>query len=382
MKILHLCISAFYIDNYSYQENMLPKYHAKMGHDVTIIASTYSFGSNGKPCYLKGPSEYLNTDGIKVLRIDYKKPLYKVNKILKRYNGLYQTIERVSPDIIFTHNISAVDMHQLYLYMRHHPKTILFGDNHADYINSGRNLLSRYVLHSIIWRHYALEIEPYIHKCFGVTPMRCRFLKEVYHIPDHKIDFLPMGIDDDAIPENKEIVKKEMRQSLGISDKDFLIFTGGKIDKLKNTHILIEAIQKLSDPRIHLVICGTFTPEMNYLNQNIKSNSIHYLGWCDAEKVINYMTASDIACFPGTHSTLWEQCVGIGLPAIFKRWPEMEHVNVNDNCVFVRGEDVDELKSTIQHLVFTQEFGIMKQHAVQAACHFLYSEIAKKAISI
>ena len=47
MKIVHLCLSAFFIDNYSYQENMLPKYHVKMGHKVTVIASIFSFNNEG-----------------------------------------------------------------------------------------------------------------------------------------------------------------------------------------------------------------------------------------------------------------------------------------------------------------------------------------------
>ncbi len=30
MKIVHMCLGCFYPDNYSYQENMLPKYHKEM----------------------------------------------------------------------------------------------------------------------------------------------------------------------------------------------------------------------------------------------------------------------------------------------------------------------------------------------------------------
>ena len=43
MKILHLMLACFYIDKYSYQENYLPKYHKKQGHDVEIIASLFTF---------------------------------------------------------------------------------------------------------------------------------------------------------------------------------------------------------------------------------------------------------------------------------------------------------------------------------------------------
>ena len=40
MKIMHPCLAAFYIDDYGYQENILPKAHKKSGHDVEIVAST------------------------------------------------------------------------------------------------------------------------------------------------------------------------------------------------------------------------------------------------------------------------------------------------------------------------------------------------------
>jgi hypothetical protein len=94
------------------------------------------------------------------------------------------------------------------------------------------------------------------------------------------------------------------------------------------------------------------------------------------------MLASDLACFPGTHSTLWEQTVGVGLPGIFKRWPEMEHVNINGNCKFVKGDDAEELKSVIESLLlFTENYRKMQELASEASHSFLYSEISKKAIS-
>ena len=50
MKIVHLCLASFYPDNYSYQENLLPKFHKELGYDVEVIASTQSFDEYGKVC--------------------------------------------------------------------------------------------------------------------------------------------------------------------------------------------------------------------------------------------------------------------------------------------------------------------------------------------
>ena len=361
---------------------MLTKYHKKMGHTVTVIASLYTFNENGKESYLSGPSEYDDANGVHVIRLAYKRPV-KVFSILRRFKGLRESIERVQPDIIFSHNVSYSDTTVVVDYLRCHPHVKLYADNHADYINSARNCLSRNILHPIIWRHYSKKLEPYLIRCYGVTPMRCRFLKEMYHIKAGLVEFLPMGVDDEAIPDNRIVIRTNIRKKLGLTEDDFLVVTGGKIDRLKNTHVLIKAMDILNVEHLHLIICGTLTPEMDYLKTILDSKPhIHYLGWCSAEEVMNYMVAADLACFPGTHSTLWEQSVGIGVPAIFKRWPEMEHVYVNGNCRFVKGENANELADAIGELINTNKYKEMLSLAQIASTNFRYSVIAKRAIGL
>ena len=378
MKIVHLCLSCFYIDNYSYQENMLPKYHVKMGHDVTVIASLVSFNKDGRACLLESASEHNDINGYKVIRLNYKSP-NKIYKVLRRYEAFYKVLENEKPDIIFSHGVSMADNSVLKKYLKKHTNVKLYADNHADFINSATNFLSKNVLHKIIWRHYAKKIEPYLIKCYGVTPMRCRFLKEMYNINSNIIDFLPMGVDDESIPSNKDEIRNNIRKQYNIGSDDILIFTGGKIDKRKNTHILIDAIMQLNNPKLHLVICGVLSPEMVYLKEKL-NNNIHYLGWCNSEQVMNNMIASDLACFPGTHSTLWEQAVGVGLPCILKYWEEMTHTNRNDNCIFVNGDDTSELKDVIDRMLDKDFYKLQREKAYKAAYNFLYSDIAKKAI--
>ena len=93
------------------------------------------------------------------------------------------------------------------------------------------------------------------------------------------------------------------------------------------------------------------------------------------------MVAADFACFPGTHSTLWEQAIGLGLPAIYKRWFEMEHVNVNDNCLLIKGEDENGLIVALTRFLDTDFRSVITQKAVIASNSFLYSQIAYKAIN-
>jgi glycosyltransferase involved in cell wall biosynthesis len=312
----------------------------------------------------------------------YKTP-QKIYRILRRYDNFYHTLSQEAPDIIFIHCLSFADASIVVKYLKEHPEVRVFGDNHTDYINSARNWLSMNILHKIVWRHYARKLEPYLIKCYGVTPLRCHFLTEVYKISPDIVEFLPMGVDDDAIPEDRNKVRKTIREELGVADDAFLIMTGGKIDVRKNTHILLEAIKRINNPKLYLVICGVLAPEMEYIKEQFDSN-VHYLGWCNAQRVMDCMVAADLACFPGTHSTLWEQAVGVGLPAIFKHWNEMNHMNVNDNCIFVEGENIEELTQRIAQMLDLDNdfYNQQMQNAKAAAPFFCYSEIAKKAIGL
>lgn len=361
---------------------MLTKYHAKMGYEVSVIASLYNFNEKGVGVITGEPRTYYNTDGVKVIRLAYKKPFFW-GKTLRKYKGTKEAIEKESPDIIFSHNLQFGDTGVVVKYLKKRPKVILYADNHGDFINSARNWISKNIKHRLVWKYFIKKIEPYIKTIYGVTPVRCRFLREIYHINPAIIDYLPLGVDDDAIPENKDMIRKSVREELAIDDNQVLIMTGGKLELRKNIHFLFEAFKKISDKNLHLVVCGTFTPEVSFLEDKMRrDNRIHLMGWCSSERVMNIMLASDFVCFPGTHSTLWEQAVGLGLPAIFKYWKEMDHVNVNNNCILVKGEDVDEIVSAIRVMAEKKNYLQYKSLAVEASSSFLYSNISKKAIGL
>ena len=45
MRILHMCLGSFFVDNYSYQENILPKYHKALGNEeIRTIITAFGTG--------------------------------------------------------------------------------------------------------------------------------------------------------------------------------------------------------------------------------------------------------------------------------------------------------------------------------------------------
>lgn len=384
-KIVHLCLSCFFIDNYSYQENILPKHHVLMGFDVTVIASLVSFNDKGESCLLDKPSTYYdNKNKYKIIRIDYKGKFAKsFNKILRRYDGLYNHLVHENPDIIFMHGMNFWDVIQIKKYIVNHPEVKLFADSHADKVNSGNHIISRLFMIPILWRNIIKIIEPYIIKSFGVTPSRLNYIIEVYKFPKEKTDLLVLGVDDAAIPKNISEIQKSVKRELNINNNDFVVVTGGKIDFKKNIHLLLDAVNEINSKNVHVIIFGQIMPICQEYFVKFKSNNnFHFVGWSSNEEVMNYLLTANLACFPGTHSTLWEEAIGLGIPAIFKNWEGMTHLNINGNCKFVNNDSVYEIKNQILSLMNPDEYSIIKDKAILASVHFKYSQIAKKAIDL
>lgn len=385
MKIVHICLGCFYIDNYSYQENILPKYHKKLGYDVSIIASRLSFNANGVACLVEA-NEYINEYGIPVTRLNYSKGIEKVSKFLRLYDNLYNTLEKENPDILFIHGCQFLDIRYIKHYLKRHSHVKVFVDNHADFSNSATNWLSKNILHKFIWKKCAHIIEPYTEKFYGVLPARVDFLKNVYKIPEQKIEFLPMGADDEKFAQIENLEFKALfRQKYNIKENEFLVVTGGKIDNSKKQILLLmEAIKRLENTNIKLIVFGSVVEELReQINLLADGEKIQYIGWISSDESYNYFGMADLVVFPGRHSVFWEQVAGIGVPMLVKYWEGTTHIDIGGNCEFLHEDSVDEIKNKIEEIVRNEDqYEKMKNVAKKnGKLKFSYSKISEKSIN-
>ena len=381
MKIVHLMLACFYIDNYSYQENYLPKYHRMLGHDVEIIASRVTFDENGRSTLLPKGGKYLNEYNIPVTRLEYAKG--KLGKRFRYYVGLKEELERAQPDLIFIHGVQFMDVKVVAQYCKSHSKVKVYADNHSDFSNSAKTWSSRYILHRFFWKRCAQKINKYVVKFYGVLPARVEFLKSEYKVPENKIELLVMGADDECVEAASRIeVRHKIRAKYNLSEDDFVVMTGGKIDAYKTqTLLLMEAISGIDNPKIKLIVFGSVTPDLKERVHSLADGKkIQYIGWVQSADSYEYFAASDLVVFPGRHSVFWEQVAGQGIPMICKYWEGTTHVNVEGNVTFLHDDSVKEIKENIEGLVFTEKYRTMKESAKKAKHNFLYSDIAKTSI--
>ncbi|WP_112182123.1 MULTISPECIES: glycosyltransferase family 4 protein [Paraliobacillus] len=385
MKITHLCLCGPLTDNWTYQDNLLPKYHKALGYDVSVITSQYIWNDVGD-LDIDSREIYYNEYGIKTIRI---KSQYNTNvhSKFKKYQNLYKTISNERADILFIHGIQFIDIITIVRYLKKHSEVVVYVDNHADFSNSATNWFSEYILHKVIWKWCGKLIEPYTKKFYGVLPARVNFLKEVYKLPDKKVELLVLGADDERVKEAKANSNRlDIRKKHQINSDDFLIITGGKIDSAKKQILLLmKAVSEIEvdNKKVKLIVFGSVEPEIkDELKLLINGNKIQYVGWISPYDTYQYLAAADLAVFPGRHSVIWEQVVGIGVPCLFKYWEGTTHINVGGNCQFLYEDSVDEIRTKVKEILDNPNFyESMKNNAeLYGMARFSYAKIAKESI--
>lgn len=381
MRILHMCLAAFYIDKYSYQENILPRMHKKQGHEVQIIASVETFVDDVNLGYIE-PAEYLNEDGIKVTRLPYAGWIpHKLATKLRVYPGVYQYLKQYKPELIWLHDVQFLSIYQVVKYAKRN-KVRIIADGHTDFGNSAKTCLSK-LLHKYVYAPFIKHAEPYIEHFFGTLPSRVDFFKKVYSLPDEKVSFLPMGVDDELIKKyiNNQ-TRKEIRNRIGVTDEDTLLIVGGKLDVNKENILdILEIVGESERSDLKIVFFGSVCKVyQERFNRVCQSDRVINVGWLAPKDFYQHIVACDLAVFPGSHSVLWEEVVGIGIPCLFRDVTGAHHVDVNGNCRFIKSTTKENLKQLIFEIIEPDILVDMKDKANKAKDEFRYSDIAKRAI--
>lgn len=382
MNIVNIAPNAPYNEGWGYQENLLPKYQAKLGNNVSLIIRNYKH-QNGRleetTC-----EDYISKDGFRVIR---RKTINgfipKIGRLFSKME-VYSLLRELKPDFVFYHGLVSSTIFQVTKYKRKiNPNLVIVQDNHLDYnIGFGheKNLKQKLIcfVHRIM---YAMN-DQFISKVYGVTPWRKEYAEDVFGVPKTKTDVLIMGADDEKIDfVHREVIRRKIREQYGIAEGDFLVVTGGKIDAKKKIDVLMQAVSELKD--VKLLVFGNVLDDVKCKFDEIlkKSSNVIYIGWIDASKVYDYFFAADLVFFPGQHSVLWEQACASKVPCVFEKWDGMEHVNNGGNADFVFPINNLTIKNKIEELKFTPKYYEMKQIAESSATDvYLYSSIAKKSL--
>ena len=244
-------ICDFFHENQQYQENLLAKYYLKLGHDVTVIASTFTsvFDYYANKNDKRSEPQNYTIRGYKVIRVPYSINFYNKLRKLKNLN-IY--IYKELPDLIYVHGV-PLNLIDPISYKKRNPGCKLIFDYHGDFSNSANTWLSLNILHGIFYRAVMKVYFKKLGKIFYITPNGGKFLNKVYDIPYSHMSILPLGADTDYINEIKvKGTNTSIREKLGINKDDFVIFAGGKLTKEKKIELAIQSFFLIKSSEAHL----------------------------------------------------------------------------------------------------------------------------------
>lgn len=378
--LVHICLIAPYSDGFSYQENVLSKYHSKMGYETYVLASKFSWDSSGKVVCVND-DKYVDENGVTVIRLSDKQGKGVGNRF-KTYPQLKETLEGLSPEIIFLHGCQLLDAKVICDYASRRSDCRLYVDNHADYTNSAKSIISKLFLHGFLWRRSARILSKEAEVFWGVLPARVDFLIERYGLRASQCKLLVMGADDDIVRKaNLPGVRQSVRDRFGFGEHDLLICTGGKIDKAKKQVLDLMDVVSSCDGAIKLLVFGSVDDELRVdFESKLSENNILYAGWASDQEAANYFAASDVCAFPGRHSVYWELAAGLGKPLLLSDIPGTGHLERGKNSIRFSGYDADSMRKDLLMLLDDGYVKVMTAAARAAAQDFLYSTIAKRAI--
>lgn len=371
MRIIHIC--QYYNDRFGYQENLLPRYQAKLGHDVVVITSDRkSYFTGEKTPKIVGTGEF-NDQAIRVVRLPISSE-FKGRFV--RFRNLAEALESERPDYIFHHGLTSASLMTSVEYKQANPSVFLVADNHADLNISARNALWRIAYYRAYWKVTLRKWLKHVNLVFGVTPARCYFAEEELGVPHNKIRLLPIGADEDGA--NDVLAGLKSQEHTASSESNALkIVTGGKWFKGKGLEELVQAVRAVN---VSLKIFGkaddSFTKELI----DKASDNVSFVGWQDRKGTLQLLRDADLAIWPRQHTTLVEDAVATRTPLILRYHGSTSHF-IRGNGAYLFSGQSNEIRQLLDLL--SKSTGLvksMKNNSAKILDLLSYKRVAKESI--
>ena len=200
-----------------------------------------------------------------------------------------------------------------------------------------------------------------------------------------KVEYVPgVGIDI-ARFQNTIIDKSQKRREIGIPENSFMLLSVGELNKNKNHSLVIRAIAKSENLKIHYVIAGEGSNRdylINLANKLGISKQIHLLGYrTDVDELCK---AADVYVHPSFREGLpvsVMEAMASGLPVICSK------IRGNMDLIDEKGgflldpNDADEFRDAIESIFEKNLFMLGKNNQDKIAC-FSFPTVLKKMQNI
>lgn len=331
MKKLRVALlSEVFARQMGYLENFLPKYLARLGADVHVVAtdlpSYYQMSERERKEAYTGfadatdlvPGAVESMQGFTLHVLAHEQTLGYM-----RMAGLRTKLRSIRPDVVQTqHVIGWIPLqaalakpelgYKLFTGSHYHASVFPLANKRVPPWNT--ELLRCRIARSLPGWVVGLFTE----KCYAITTDCADVAARFFGVPRKKIDICPLGVDTElfrpiANQEQRE-ERVRMRQRLGFSESDIVCIYTGRLGEDKNPLLLSRAVA-------HLASAGEPFRGL-FVGNGVQAQAIRSCSGCVVQPFVpvqdlgNLYRAADIGVWPTQESTSMLDAAACGLPIV------------------------------------------------------------------
>jgi glycosyltransferase involved in cell wall biosynthesis len=374
--------------NMGYLPTMLPKYLARLGAEVHVLAIDLP-PYHGLAEFKKGVPDFLRshifTAGT-VQQVDGYTVHVQGHRLVLGYTfmkGLHSKLREIDPDVVYC--VMAIGWSPLLamlskmrlrfrLFTGSHTAATVFPLATAKSVGVGarlRNLVTRWIPGRLV--------SLFTEKCYCPTGDCGEIASRFFGVQQEKVRVIHLGVDTDYFfpaktPED-QAARNALRSRLGIAPADVVCIYTGKMTEMKKPMLLASAIEKLRADGLRLR--GLFIGDGSERPAVEACPSSTVLDFMPVSQLGAYYRAADIAVWLTNESTSMLDAAACGLPLIVSDRIYQDHVTGN-GLSYVMG-DFENLCEKLRQLYDVECRRVLGENGVRKMLAGFTWELAAQA---
>jgi len=383
VKILHLV--NYYHENFGYQENWLPHYQQRLGHEVLIVAADRYFPF---PNYKQTVGDRLGSrvvgtgesvdNGVKIVRV---KTLFEIPKRAIVVYNFYKTLKEFDPEIIHLHGATNLNISFVMWYAFFY-KVKIFIDCHSDFQVVRYNSMFNRIYYFFWKRFYKCSISrKLINRFLPITEESREFLNKCLGISDEDMTINYLGVD---------LNRFKWKNPKEADEKLIWIVNAGKQYPAKRIDFILKVLEEIvfgcKRVDFRLILIGSRDEEYDQALAPLISKLKDYIvevPFLSNEKLVEYYSKADWGIWPGIPSNTIQEAMACETAIVLPDNKAVSHlVDGNGFLIKENQEEIEVAKKIVEYSSYKKELSKMKDRSSSLAQKYSWENIAKESLEV